>query len=224
MSKYFIGTYTNWAKEYCDAQFFENVGQIQQAAEEIPAVMVVDNTDPDKHDYLQNLRLQADRFLMGKVAIAHTYHRYSEHQFHYNVVNSATIIRNHFLASGAHYLLIIESDVIPPVDLLARLDATIEKLPGDWGILGCLYYEGFHDYSKTGIYRTHHALSGCTVYRREVVERYPFRISAENWGAFPDAWISYDVNQEGKYKIFNDHDIRCEHLHHQGHSRQSKPL
>ncbi|WP_343302859.1 hypothetical protein AAHN97_15035 [Chitinophaga niabensis] len=222
--KYFIGTYTNWAKEYCDKQFLENIGEIQQAAETIPPVVIVDNTDPEKHDYVEDLTGLADEYLAGKVAITQVYRKHEDHQFHHNVVAGALSVRQHFLNSDAQYLLLVESDVIPPVDLLGRLDASISQLPEDWGILGCLYYEGFHDYSKTGIHQAAHALSGCTVYRREVVEQYPFRISEENWAAFPDAWISYDVNKDGKFKIFNDHDIRCEHLHYRGPMRQCHPL
>ncbi|TWI86309.1 hypothetical protein [Chitinophaga japonensis] len=221
MSKYFIGTYTNWCKEYCDHQFFERLGQLRDDS----PVVVVDNTDPSKHNYASYLSELMFKLCPNQVVHrVHWYQAKEDHQFHYNVEASASLIRERFLSSDLPYLLLVESDVIPPVDLLTQLDTTIAKLPSDWGILGCLYYDGFHDYSKTGIHETNHALSGCTVYRREVIERYPFRVSAENWAAFPDAWICHDVNSDAIYRIFNDHDIRCEHLHYQGVSRQSKPL
>lgn len=218
--KYFIGTYTNWCKEYCDEQFFKRIGELQGES----TLCVVDNTDPVLHDYSYDLEAIIDEHVLGKPIMSFAFKREPDHQFHYNVENSALVVRQQFLNSNSNYLLLIESDVIPPADLLARLDATITQLPDNWGILGCLYYEGFHDYSKTGIHETHHALSGCTVYRREVVERYPFRVSAENWAAFPDAWISHDVKAEGLYRIFNDHDIHCDHLHFRGPLRQSRPI
>lgn len=220
MRKYFIGTYTNWCKEYCDKSFFKQLGELQGDSE----VCVVDNTDPELYDYSYDLEALLDQHINGKPIYSFAFKKEKDHQFHYNVQNSALVVRQHFLNSNSEYLLLIESDVIPPVDLLARLDATIDKLPPEWGILGCLYYEGFHDYNKTGVHETHHALSGCTVYKREVIERYPFRISSENWAAFPDAWISHDVKKEGRFRIFNDHGIRCDHLHYQGASRQSQPI
>lgn len=222
MSKYFIGVYTNACKDYCDQTFFNQLAEITRRQDAI--VSIVDNTDQLKDQYYVRLQqlilyLAPSQWRLSQVAVAP-----SDHQFHNNVVESVSALRDQFLTGDADYFLIIESDVIPPADLLDRLDKSIAQLPEDWGILGCLYYDGFHDYTKTGIQQTHHALSGCTVYRREVIERYPFRISEENWGAFPDAWICYDVNKDGHYKIFNDHDIRCEHLHADNGTRQSKPI
>jgi hypothetical protein len=219
-SEYFIGTYTNWCKEYCHEQFFKRLSEIKRGEN----AFCFDNTDPDKHDYISDLKDVTDRVGCRWMLFGNTFKKMDDHQFHYNVQDSLLNLRDIFLRTIVPYLLIIESDVIPPADLLDRLDKSIAELPEDWGILGCLYYDGFHDYSKTGVHNTHHALSGCTVYRREVIERYPFRISEDNWAAFPDAWICHDVNQDGKFKIFNDHDIRCEHLHAENGTRQSKPL
>jgi hypothetical protein len=216
---YFICTYTNWCKEYCDEAFFKRLGDLQGNNK----VRLIDNTNPSKFDYYSRVNELAGLHLRGSI-LYHKYRAASDHQFHYNVANSLEALRDWFLETNLPYMLIIESDVIPPVDLLARLDQSIAKLPDNWGILGALYYQGFHDYSLTGLQQTGHALSGCTVYKREVIERYPFRISAENWAAFPDAWISHDVMSEGKYTIWNDHDIRCDHLHYSGCSRQSKPI
>lgn len=222
MSKYFIAVYTNACKDYCDRQFFTRLGELQGDN----LVNVIDNTDWEKYRYKDILRPLCNEtvknFKFENVRITGV--GFSDHQFHHNVHGSLAILRHWFLKSDCEYFLIIESDVIPPADLINRLEESISKLPADWGILGGLYYQGFHDYTLTGIQPTHHALSGCTVYRREVIEQYPFRISSENWAAFPDAWICHDVTQDGKYKIFNDHDIQCEHLHFDCYSRQSKPL
>ncbi|SEV88808.1 hypothetical protein SAMN05428988_0146 [Chitinophaga sp. YR573] len=219
MNKYFIAVYTNACKDYCDREFFTRLGELQGDNK----VYVIDNTDPSKHVYVPQLAtLCAD--VLKEHEVRHLNVQADDHKFHHNVCFSVSQLREAFLKSDCDYFLIIESDVIPPKALLEQFDDTIEDLPEDWGIVGALYYEGFHDYNKMGIHQTHHALSGCTVYRREVVECHPFRISEENWGAFPDAWISHDVNQEGKYKIFSDHDIRCDHRQFIGNSRQSKDI
>jgi len=223
MSKYFIAVYTNACKDYCDQVFFKRLSEVTRSGNYY-MTSIVDNTDQLKNQYYLRLQqiilgLTPQRWKLTQIPIVKC-----DRQFHVNVGQSVAVLREEFLQSGCDRFLIIESDVIPPVDLLESLEKSIEQLPEDWGILGGLYYQGFHDYTLTGIQPTHHALSGCTVYRREVIEQYPFRISAENWAAFPDAWICHDVTQDGKYKIFNDHDIQCEHLHFDGYSRQSKPL
>lgn len=219
MGKYFIATYTNWCKEYCDEAFFRRLGELQKGSH----VCIVDNTSQEAFNYTDRLRSLATGYLQNWELFT-MYMKHGDHQFHYNVIHSLQVIRDLFLRSDAECLLLIESDVIPPVDLLSRLEGSVAQLPDNWGILGALYYQGFHDYTKTGLQPTGHALSGCTVYRREVIEKYPFRIDPSNWAAFPDAWISYDVCAGGKYSIWNDHNIHCEHLHHEGTSRQSRPI
>lgn len=227
MGKYFIATYTNWCKEYCDEQFFKRLGEI---AGDHP-VMIADNTDPDIFDYQVRLSSLSIEYIRRSI-INFTFPGKLERQFHHNVNESLRVIRERFLKSDAKYLLLIESDVIPPVDLLERFDDSIDFIEwfGDdtkemnWGAIGALYYNGFHDFKKGGMWSTHHVLSGCTVYKREVIERYPFRISADNWAAFPDAWICDDINKDGIYSLWNDHDIRCEHIEHTSPGRKSKPI
>lgn len=212
-NKYFIAIYTNLCKDYCDKEFFTRINELKKDNH----VNIVDNSSGN--NYLKRLfGLTKANVYKVNVPVEP-----KQTQFLRNVTESVSALRQDFLQKGDEdYFLIIESDVIPPVDLLDRFDKTIETLPKDWGILGGLYYQGFHDYTKTGVHKTHHALSGCTVYRRSLVEKYPFRWSVDNLGAFSDAWICYDAGQE--FGIYNDHDIRCEHLHTIHGSRQSHPL
>lgn len=227
MGKYFISTYTNWCKEYCDEQFFKRLGEIAGDNQ----VMIADNTDSGVFDYqkkLFSLSLNHIRF----ARIIHSFPGKFEKQFHHNVLESLYQIRKEFLKSDAEYLLLIESDVIPPADLLERFDESIDfvesfgedKKQINWGVIGALYYQGFHDFKEDGLWSTRHVLSGCTVYKREVIKRYPFRISPDNWAAFPDAWICDDINKEGIYSLWNDHDIRCDHIEYTSPGRKSKPI
>lgn len=227
MGKYFIATYTNWCKEYCDEQFFKRLGELQSDND----VMIVNNTDPDKNNYYDRL-VDLVFYYLKSATILDAYPGLMEHQFHHNVNESLKLIRDKFLQSCSKYLLLIESDVIPPVDLLERFDEDIDYIEAfgestkemNWGVIGALYYHGFHNFKEDGLWSTHHVLSGCTVYKREVIERYPFRISADNWAAFPDAWICDDINKEGIYSLWNDHDIRCEHIEYTSPGRKSKPI
>jgi hypothetical protein len=122
-----------------------------------------------------------------------------------------------FLESNYKYFLIAESDVILPPNTIATLIENIETMPEDTGAVGALYYEGFHDYNKTGIQYTNHVLSGCTLYKRSMIEKYPFRYQEDYLQAFPDALICIDAINE--YKYYNNHDIKCKHAHTSSGSR-----
>ena len=231
MSKYFIAIYTHECKSYCDQEFFTRIYQIARRSPE-SEVWVVDNTD--NNNYIHKL----DEMLDFPALKADIPLEPQETKFLRNVTNSVNKLREVFLYSNKvtkpefDYFLIIESDVKPPEDLLERFDKTIERIEnlqdaemesGKWdgkycGALGALYYTGFHDYTKQGLQETHHVLSGCTVYKRELIEKQPFRWSKENQAAFPDAWMSVDAGNLG-YKLYNDHDIQCEHIHNKNGSR-----
>jgi hypothetical protein len=142
-----------------------------------------------------------------------------ESLFQRNVCSSVNYLRDIFLnQTELPYFLIVESDIYSPPDLLDKFETCIGALNNtqpQWGIVGGLYYHGFHDYNfnatNTTLERTGHCLSGCTVYKRELVARYPFRYDPSNLRNFPDAHISFDSSKE--YTLWNEHRIKCDHLH-----------
>lgn len=204
--KYFIAVYTNKVKEYCDDKFFTNLCNLSYTNKEIH---VVDNSD-DK-TYLDALKVKFPS--INSFTHVECSKEDKRTLFLRRVEQSVNYLRGEFLKSDCDYFFIIESDVLVPKNVIELFNKSIPSLTDKWGILGGLYYEGFHDYSKIGINPVAHALSGCTIYKRELLEEIPFRWSTDNLGAFSDAWICYDVNKQGKYKIFNDNNIKCEHLH-----------
>lgn len=228
-TKFFVVSYTNKVKDYCDKEFFERFNEIATGH----LSLVVDNT-PGR-EYFEKLI-----HLTPYVAHIDIDASNKEGLFQRNVAESVALCREKFLASDADVMVIIESDVIPPADLLERFDKRIQEYlkwikPGTiglgdgtlvrwciWGALGGLYYPGFHDFSLEGIAKTGHVLSGCTAYRRELLEKYPFRYDPANLAAFPDALICHDANQE--YSFWNDHDIICKHLHRGDGGRMSCEL
>lgn len=207
--KFFVAVYTNEVKAYADKAFFQPLLQYSRGG-------VVDNsTNPGYTQELKNLT---------NLAVYHLDIPYEPRitLFQRNVAESVQYLRSRFLESDCDYFLILESDVIATPDLLVRLYNSIKRLPEDWGALGCLYYEGFHDYKKAGLQRTIHVLSGATVYKREAIQKYPFRWSTDNLGAFPDAWWSIDAGKE--FSLWDDHAIRLKHLHNTNGTRYSKQL
>lgn len=208
--KYFLCTYTNKVKRYCDEVFFERFNSFGKES------IAVDNTIG--LEYYERLKT-----LTANVEHIDIEEQPKETQFQRNVAESANVCRDAFLKTDCDLMLIIESDVLPPVGLISMMDRAITKLPKSYSALGALYYTGFHDYTKEGIHKTHHCLSGCTAYKRDFIEKFPFRWSYDNLGAFPDAWAAVDAGDNG-YTQWNDHDIRCEHLSNGVYGRYSEPL
>jgi hypothetical protein len=226
-NKFFIAIYTNEVKNYCDERFFENLHALSQNE----PVFVVDNTIAP--GYSQFLR---ESFSQRGYSNFHLHHlpvpeQPKSSQFQRNVCDSVSLLRDLFLRStDLPHFLIIESDVLAPVDLLDRFEVAIQWLnhyePG-WGIIGGLYYRGFHNFDfdsrLSPFEKTAHCLSGCTVYKRALIERFPFRYDPQNLGPFPDAWISYDAR--GDFTQWNDHRINCDHLYNQFNgTRMSRSL
>lgn len=222
--KIFLCTYTADNKNYCDEQFFTRFNEIEGYCH-----CVVDNTTGTE-DYYQKIVKRFAKDLVFHLAFTpepkHTI-------FQRKVAGSVNKCREEFLKTDCEYMLIIESDVIPPKDVLDHFEKSLSEIRvriasnpleiKPFGILGALYYVGFHDYTITGIHQTHHCLSGCTLYKRELIEKYPFRHDEKKLEDFPDATISFDAGKE--YSLWNDHDVKCDHKEHLiNGSRYSKPI
>ncbi len=226
--KYFIAVYTNQVKDYCDEEFFEALFKASKNNQ----IHIVDNTiGGEYYCKLNDLLDKYPNTILHKIEVPR---EPKISQFQRNVCESVNYLRNMFLKSECDHFLVVESDVIVPEDLLTHLDNTIEflkkeevgrfgtKLDKPWGAVGALYYGGFHDFETIGLKVTHHVLSGCTLYRRRLIEDYEFRYDSENLGAFPDALISYDAGKD--YKLFDNHNIQCIHRHTKHGTRMSKSL
>ena len=203
---YLLSTYTHEVKSYCDKVFFERF--MNYDCDKV----IVDNSQGSA--YALHLRELTNHTIID-IDVAKEPQRT---RFLRNVTDSANAVREVFLDSDAEYLIIIESDILPPLNLLDLFDeamAMADKMPfGKWAAIGGLYYAGFHDFKGAGkieLEKTHHVLSGCTVYARDVIEKFPFRWSWDNIGAFPDAWICHDINTTDR-SLYNYKRIVCEHM------------
>ncbi len=202
----YLALYTNMVKKYCDKRFFYNTAFICQKAG-ITKGLVIDNSY--KENYAQELKV------MTTLPVYHIIVPPGEYQFQRNVVESLKVLRDDFLKTKCEYFFIIETDIIPPVNIVGHFLAHWKDF-SNAGIMGAHYYKGFHSFTSV-IEKTHHVLSGCTMYRREVIEKYPFRIDLEaNAGGFPDAWICYDLSRaqergENDFEMYNI-PVICEHV------------
>ena len=204
----FAAVYTNKVKSYCDVEFF-NALQNNISKEHI---YIVDNTN-DNGNYANELRNIIDCNIVNLQIPEEP----NTTKFHRKVTESVLFLRDIFLKSDYKYFLIAESDVIIPPNTIDTLLENIETLPSDTGAVGALYYDGYHNYGLTGIQYTDHVLSGCTIYKRSMIEKYPFRWQEDYLQAFPDAFICIDAINEFKY--YNNHELKCKHAHSTNGSR-----
>ena len=201
--KYLIGIYTNQVKSYCDKQFFDRIKQLNCD------YIVVDNS---------RLLNYIDR--LGRIGIQNSIwadipEQPKRTQFLRNVTISANIVRDYFLERDYEILFIIESDVLVPLNVFELFEKAIKKAE-NWAAIGGLYYRGFHNFSKAGkdlLVKTRHVLSGCTIYTREIIEMFEFRHDIKaNINAFPDAWLSHDINHKTNKNLYNYCAIACKHM------------
>lgn len=200
----FIAIYTHECKSYCDKEFFENLftSDIGNAS-----VAVIDNSiNMDYFNKLQNeygKRAYIDHIVVDR--------NDTRTQFLRNIEASLYGLRRKFLDGPYLYFIILESDVLPPQDWLHSFMGVIDQAD----IIGGLYYWGWHSpdmwEGEPRLISATHVLSGCTLYKREILERFIFRWDKNNPNAFPDAYMSYDAGHAG-YRRANYTKIQCKHL------------
>jgi hypothetical protein len=213
-SDFFIAIYTNECKNYCDQQFFQNLfrSDIGDAS-----VHIVDNSIDGV--YADNLKKIISP-LSNNYNIYHIVVSRADRNmlFLRNVTDSVNYLRDIFLKTQCKYFVILESDVIPPANWLQSFLEVIDKA----SIIGGIYYAGMHpqemfDSNDKFVY-TDFVLSGCTLYKREVIERFSFYWSNNVPGAFPDGFMSAEARNAG-YKLADYSKIKCQHIHMPSGSR-----
>lgn len=218
--RYLIGIYTSIAKSYCDEQFFEAINKLP---EDQCDIAIVDNSkDMSYHKRLFSLCNRAE-IIHIKIDTEP-----QETLFLRKVARSANLIRSYFLHNEYKHLLIIESDVIVPENLLqllneakARLEHKYESanenvIQKKWGIIGGLYYKGIHKHLETDnvsleeIIGDNRVFSGCTLYNRSLIENTKFRFTSD-LRVFPDSHMSHDAVNKG-YSVYHYNKIKCDHI------------
>lgn len=227
MSKDFlVCTYTSQAKQYCDERFFKRFQEI--ADPKISDVVIVDNSFNDSY-FLKLAKMVRPDINLLRVAVSQEPERTL---FLRKVCESVNRCRDIFLAGEYKYLLVIESDVIPPDNLLSLFREAISRIPteyplySNWGLLGGLYYQGLHGKLTTKDDSLEclegSVFSGCTVYKRDLIESTPFRWDINDLRIFPDSFMSFDAREKG-YTLFHYNKIKCMHLEdHDGVRGRSK--
>lgn len=125
--KVLVATVTYDGKDYIWDKYYSNIKNLEYDNYDF---LVVDNTR--RTGYYKKL-------LKQKVNALHAPRGKNSRTA---LVNSYNMIRDYFLKGGYEYLLVIESDLIPPVDIITRL------LRHNKEVIGCMYNIGY-DYSES---------------------------------------------------------------------------
>jgi len=201
----FIAIYTHRCKSYCDDVFFNNLFSSDIGS---ASVSIVDNS-PDIDYYHELYEKYGHRAYVDHIVVDRGEKRI---QFMKNVEASLYGLRRKFLDGPYDYFVILESDVAPKNKKWLHY---FMEVVDQADIIGGLYYDGFHTpemwQGEPRLVPVMHALSGCTLYKRELLERFNFRSSGDNPHAFPDAWMSLDAREAG-FRIANYTKIQCAHL------------
>lgn len=185
--KVLVATVTYEGKDYVWEKYLSNIKSLEYDNYDF---LVVDNTRRTKY-YKKLLKY-------GVTAL----HSPRGENSRTALVNSYNMIRDYMLARDYDYLLIVESDLIPPVDIIQRL------LKHDKEVVGCIYYIGYHYDTKepprpclfsvrkkadgkgfetfnidsangkfmygNGVVRIHGCGLGTTLIKRSIVQDFPF--------------------------------------------------
>ena len=160
------------------------------------------------------------------------------------ICESHNALRTAFLRSDADIFFHLESDIIPPADIIERLLATKKR------VVGAPYFIGEGDESHLIVQDTEdfflnmmltkrmddgtdfmfmdgklkkvHTIGlGCIMIDRETLENVPFRW-VKGVDAHPDSWFSHDLHMLN-IPIYCDTSILCEH-NNQGWSEFKKSM
>lgn len=200
----FLAIYTNAVKSYCDEAFFKNLSLIVTP---YTLVNIVDNSKDA--NYALRLQSLCDKYNI-KAQIHHIEVDDGDYFFQRSVLLSVNYLRDLFLETECEHFVIIESDVIPPKNVIRRLTDSIKCNP-DFGAIGGVYYKGIHRFTSEALVEEDCVFSGCTIYQRELIEDRPFRWDINVEGCFPDSCMKYDAIEDG-WRVGNIRNLQCLHI------------
>lgn len=212
-----VGSLTSDKKIYCQDDFISLMKSLTYPYKEL---LIVDNSEDRKNH---------KRIIKDGIKSIHV--KPNNKKIHKVIAESHEEIRKYMLRNNFNYLLHLESDVFPPIDVIQRL--LIHDLP----IVSAMYMIEFGHHShlmaqvmetfgklretrnlKDGqdlnyingkLKPTFHCGLGCVLIRRDVLENIQFRWE-EGATIHPDGHFAFDTDQLG-YQKFIDTSILCEH-------------
>lgn len=227
--KVMIGIVTYDGKDYIWDEFIANVRKLNYPNVDI---VVVDNTATKK--YYSKLKRSLTQ---PNERVIHVQRGLNSREAQSKSLNK---LREVFLKGDYEYFMSIESDLIPPVDIIERLMSHGKPVVGAMYLIGhtwsetqpprpCLFatkpnkegtghdtynipaHEGWH-YFGTGLRLVHGCGIGCTLMRRNILENFKFWWTMEgNVPKHSDVLFYMDLNNR-RIQIYVDADIYIPHF------------
>ncbi len=218
--KILVGCPTCSLYEYCLNEYASIVKQLGCD------ILLIDNSQHENY----SLRLK-------EIGIPYLRSPYRDHARE-RVVESRNLLREVVLTRGYDYLLSLEQDVIPPLDVVKRLlshkvnvvsglystprlmtrkrsDGSLVKIREDVPLATLIGAPGKARWMMPEEVREDRLLDvggiglGCVLIHRTILERIKFRYDPHT-AAFDDMWFSRDVRALGE-KIYLDTGVKCTH-------------
>jgi len=239
----FIAIYTHECKKYCDYKFFDNLFKTYDLDKAI--ISIIDNTE-DGGAYANRLReivgnkaevsrvvaTKEEKTLLSWLSEAYKFNDdLKKHAlFKLNLVKSLNMLRDLFLQTDCPLFITLESDLIPTLNWLNKMITAATTT--DYAVIGGIYFEGIHPlhikeerfihYEPPHLQgRLKHVFSGCTLYKRELIEQCAFKWNPKA-RAYSDYYICVDAWDLG-FKIADYTGVICEHLNHKSEYQTNIP-
>jgi len=216
--KVFIATPHADRKNYCLEQYLDVIDSLTYKNK---VVVVADNSDTNHNSKL-----------LTKLGVKNIYIKPKRKSNIQYICESHNALRSAFLRSGADVFLHLESDIIPPVDIIERLLATRKRVVGAPYFIGegAESYLVVQDIEKFGVEmkltkrmddgtdmmlidgklkKVHTIGLGCIMISKDVLKKVPFRWE-KGIDAHPDSFFSHDLHMLD-IPIWCDTSIICEH-------------
>jgi len=222
LPKILVGCPTFDGKNYCFESWLENIKNFTYSNYEI---FLADNSDT-----VENSKMYKEKYGVESKWITNQSNNGSVTQ---RITDGHNAVRKHFLENDFEFLLHLESDVFPPIDIINRLLAHNTQLVGatyylyddderqlmlrflesDYGdnalMIGGDNVEDELDGEKHSVWSVG---LGCNLMHKSVLEKIKFRHEvAHKTFMFCDTMFAKDVREKGIFQFW-DSSVCCNHL------------
>jgi len=218
MHKVLVGCPTSFHKEYCLELYIQTVNRLTYKNYDI---LLIDNSPDDT--YLDKISA------LGIKAIKGPYHENARDR----IVMSRNLLKDYAIKNGYDYLLSLEQDVIPPLDIIERMLSHKKKvitgiyfarnmIENKKMLIPLVYVEipSKNDLPSMRPLNEHELFHGptlikviscglgCVIIHKDVLKEITFRYDLNT---FDDRWFCIDLFNK-KIDIYCDISLKCKHM------------
>lgn len=200
-------------KDYVFDRYIERVKSLTYKNYDI---LIVDTSKDDS--YFEKLKTYDIKVLKGKW----------DERSKIRMTNAQNMIREELLKGDYTHMLMLESDLIPPKDIIEQLMEHDKSVVSGWYYITkeprpCLSREWtlvdmkfaqkeplLVELAKERLYKVFSGSFGCSLIKREVLEKIKFKVFA-GFSHHSDTWFYFDCEREG-FEVYVDTDLLIPHF------------